>query len=150
MAIFRNLERRWVNRVINPVVVALLRRGLGPPTYALIETMGRVSGEPRVAPVANGLNGDTFWFFAGLGERASFVRNLTANPRVRVLAKPTRVREGWHSQCRTGTAVPQPHDDAWDRHGHLARGRPLYRLDGLFLRHLAAGRPPVTIRVDLD
>ncbi|MGH9095878.1 MAG: hypothetical protein ACRDWB_00480, partial [Acidimicrobiales bacterium] len=49
------------NRVVNRVVVALAERGLVPPTYALIETVGWRTGRPRRVPVANGLEGDTFW-----------------------------------------------------------------------------------------
>jgi len=147
---FRDLERRWVNRVINPVTVALLRRGLAPPTYALVETVGRTTGKARVVPVASGLDGETFWFFAALGEQASFVRNIATNPRVRVLARPSRRRDGWRARWRDGTAIALPNDDAWARHRDLGRGRPLYRLDGILLRRLAAGRSPLTIRVDLD
>ncbi|HEY7174468.1 MAG TPA: nitroreductase/quinone reductase family protein [Micromonosporaceae bacterium] len=150
MTAFRRLERRWVNRVINPVVVALLRRGLAPPTYALVETVGRTTGKARVVPVASGLDGQTFWFFAALGEQASFVRNIAINPRVRVLVRPSRLRDGWRSRWRDGTAVALPNDAAWARHHDLGRGRPLYRLDGILLRRLAAGRLPLTIRVDLD
>lgn len=84
----QDLERRLTNRFFNPLVVGLLRRGLGPATYALVETIGRTTGLPRVMPVANGLDGDVFWLIAGLGERATFVRNLRANPQVRVLARP--------------------------------------------------------------
>ena len=35
-------------------------QGLAPSTYALIDTIDRRGGEPRVASVANGLDGDTF------------------------------------------------------------------------------------------
>jgi deazaflavin-dependent oxidoreductase (nitroreductase family) len=150
VATFRDGARRWTNRVVNPAFVALVRRGLAPRTYALIETTGRRSGEPRVAPVANGLDGDTFWLLAGLGDRASFVRNIAVDPRVRVFARPTRLRDGRHARWRTGTAIALRADDAWSRHQMLGRGRPLYRLDGIFLRFLAAGRPPLTVRIDLD
>lgn len=150
MATIRDRARRWVNRVINPAFVFLLRHGMGPSTYALIETTGRKTGHARVAPVANGLDGDTFWLLAGLGERASFVRNIAAGPRVRVFARPGRLREGWRARWYEGTAVPLPDDDAWARHRLLGRGRPLYRLDGIFLRNLADGHPPLTVRIDLD
>jgi hypothetical protein len=143
-------EQRFVNRVINPPTVALLRRGFGPPTYALVETIGRRSGLRRVVPVANGLDGSVFWLLAGLGERASFVRNIAADPRVRVFARPGRLRDGWRGRWRTGTAVALPDDDAWSLHRRLGHGRPLYRIDGWFLRRLAAGQPPLVVRIDLD
>lgn len=139
-----------MNHVINPAVVWLLRRGWGPPTYALVQTTGRKSGRPILVPVANGLVGDTFWLLAGRGSDASFVRNIASNPRVRVLARPTHLRDGRRACWRDGTASALPDDDAWARHRRLGAGRPVYRLDGFFLRRLAAGRPPLTVRIDLD
>jgi len=65
-----------------------------------------------------------------------------------VLARPARLRDGLRNRWRAGTAVPLPDDDAWARHRELSRGRPLYRIDGLFLRRLAQGRPPLTVRID--
>jgi hypothetical protein len=34
------------NRLINPIVRALIAVGAGPPTYALLETSGRRTGHP--------------------------------------------------------------------------------------------------------
>jgi deazaflavin-dependent oxidoreductase (nitroreductase family) len=138
------------NRFFNPMVRALVERGLGPPTYAVLETMGRRTGEPRRVPVANGLDGDVFWLIAGLGHDAGFVRNLKANPRVRVRARPARVRDGIRMRWRSGTAHPLPDDDARARHRRLGRGRPGYRLDGILLRSLARGGDMLTVRIDLD
>jgi deazaflavin-dependent oxidoreductase (nitroreductase family) len=139
------------NRVINPLVRFGLDRGLAPPTYALLETTGRRTGRPRAVPVANGLDGDTFWLIAGLGRRAAYVLNIEANPRVRVKARPGRVRDGVRMRWRTGTAHPMPDDDALARHDLLGRGRPFYRLDGLLLKGLArGGAGMLTIRIDLD
>jgi deazaflavin-dependent oxidoreductase (nitroreductase family) len=143
-------ERRFSNRVVNPVLVALIVRGLGPPTYAVVETTGRKSGRRRLVPVASGLDGDTFWLISGLGERASYVHNIKANPRVRVRARPARLRDGLRARWRPGTAHPLPDDDARARHRALGQGRPLYRLDGWLLRRLAAGGDMLTIRIDLD
>lgn len=137
------------NRVVNPLVVALAERGLVPPTYALLETVGRRSGRLRRVPVANGLQGDTFWLIAGRGEHASFVWNIRANPRVRVKARPARLRDGVKMRWRTGMAHPLPDDDANGRHRRLGRGRPGYRLDGFLLRGLATV-PMLTVRIDLD
>jgi deazaflavin-dependent oxidoreductase (nitroreductase family) len=143
-------ERRFTNRVINPVMVAMLTHGLGPPTYAVVETTGRKTGRTRLVPVASGLDGDTFWMISGRGERASYVHNMRANPRVRVRARPVRVRDGLRMRWRPGTAHLLPDDDAQARHRLLGRGRPGYRLDGFFLRRLAAGGRMLTIRIDLD
>ena len=138
------------NRRVNPLVVALLVRGIGPPTYAVVETTGRRTGRRRLVPVANGLDGGTFWLIAGLGERASFVHNIRANPRVRVRARPARLRDGVRMRWRPGTAYLLPGDDARARHRRLGRGRPAYGLDGILLRSLAAGGDMLTIRIDID
>lgn len=140
------------NRVFNRLVLFLLAAGLGPPTYALLETTGRRSGRPRQLPVANGLQGDTFWLISALGQRAQYVRNLEANPRVRVKARPARLRDGWRMCWRTGSAHPLHEDDARARHRQLGRGRPGYRADGVLLLMLAslAGGRMLTVRIDLD
>ncbi len=147
---------RWLlliqNRVINPIVRVLLSAGLAPPTYALLETTGRRTGRPRQVPVANGLQGNTFWLIAALGDRAHYVRNLQADPRVRVRARPARLRDGLRMRWRAGTAQPLPEDDARQRHRELGHGRPGYQLDGILLRGLAAFEPGriMTVRIDLD
>jgi deazaflavin-dependent oxidoreductase (nitroreductase family) len=137
------------NRRISPAMITLGERGLLPPTYALLETVGNRTGKRRLAPVANGLEGDTFWLIAGLGERASFVRNLRADPRARVKARPARLRDGLPMRWRSGTAHPLPDDDARARHRQLGEGRPGYRLDGILLRALDEGKM-LTVRIDLD
>ena len=76
----------WLQRnVINPVTRRLVLHGRLPHT-ALIETVGRKSGQARVNPVGNGLASDgvTFWIVAEHGKHASYVRNLEARPDVRV------------------------------------------------------------------
>jgi deazaflavin-dependent oxidoreductase (nitroreductase family) len=140
------------NRVVNRLVRVLLEVGVGPPTYALLETIGRRTGRPRRLPVANGLQGDTFWLIAALGERAQYVRNIDANPRVRIKARPARLRDGVRMRWRSGTAHPLPEDDARRRHRRLGSGRPGYRLDGLLLRALTAleHAEMLTVRVDLE
>jgi deazaflavin-dependent oxidoreductase (nitroreductase family) len=120
--------------LLNPPVRALFALGLVPPTHALLETTGRRSGQPRRNPVGNGLDGDTFWLVAEHGHNANYVRNLEANPRVRV-----KVGRRW----RTGTATVLPDDDPrarLDRIGHL--------VNGLMVR--AVGTDLLTIRIDLD
>ena len=146
------LALRIQNRVINRLVRVLLDIGLAPPTYALLETIGRRSGRPRQVPVANGLQGDTFWLISGLGEQAQYVRNIKADPRVRIKARPARLREGLRMRWRTGTAHLTPEDDARARHRQLGRGRPGYKADGILLRTLAAtgGGNMMTVRIELD
>jgi deazaflavin-dependent oxidoreductase (nitroreductase family) len=147
---------RWLlvlqNRVINRGVRLLLGVGLAPPTYALLETTGRRSGLPRQVPVANGWQGGTFWLIAALGERAQYVRNINADPHVRVKARPALLRDGLRIRWHSGTAQLMPEDDARARHRRLGSGRPGYRLDGIALRALAslANGQMLTVRIDLD
>ena len=135
-----NKERKrrastWLTtRVVNPMVRRLLEHGLAPRSVALLETTGRRSGEPRRTPVGNGLRGKEFWIVTEHGRRAAYVRNIEANPRVRV-----KVGRRWHA----GTAHVLEDDDPYERMRKL--GRPandtLVRLVGT--EHLV-------IRVDLD
>ncbi|HEX8343987.1 MAG TPA: nitroreductase/quinone reductase family protein [Actinoplanes sp.] len=123
-----------LERVNNVLTRFALRRGFAPAAFALLETTGRRSGLPRQTPVGNGLDGDTFWLVASHGLQADYVRNLRADPAVRV-----EVRGVW----RTGKAVLLPDDDA------LARSRTLpHQWDAAIGRMLASA--PLTIRIDLD
>jgi len=125
-----------MERVNNRFTRWTLRRGIGLPAFALLETTGRRSGLPRHTPVGNGLahDGVTFWLVAAHGDQADYVRNLRADPRVRV-----KVRGRW----RTGTATILPDDDT------AARSRQLpYRWDALIGRLIES--TPVTVRIDLD
>jgi len=126
-------------RLLNPVVRSALERGVRIPGYAVIETIGRKTGQPRRTPVGDGLDGDTFWIVAEHGRRAAYVRNLEANPRVRV-----RVRGRW----RSGTAVTLPDDDPRERQRTMAEHRRGTRLNSAAVR--AMGTDLLTVRIDLD
>jgi deazaflavin-dependent oxidoreductase (nitroreductase family) len=71
-------------RLLNPLVRAAARAGVPLPGYVLLETTGRRSGQPRQVPVGKALEGDTLWVIAEHGLRAAYVRNIQADPRVRV------------------------------------------------------------------
>jgi deazaflavin-dependent oxidoreductase (nitroreductase family) len=101
---------------------------------ALLETTGRRSGLPRRTPVGDGLRGDTFWIVTEHGYDASYVRNLQADPRVRV-----KVRGRW----RAGTAEILPDADPYAKLRELRRP-----LNDVVL--LAVGTRQLVIRVDLD
>ncbi|MHB8659696.1 MAG: nitroreductase/quinone reductase family protein [Solirubrobacteraceae bacterium] len=139
LAVVRALQRR----VLNPPLKLLFELGLVPPGYALLETVGRRSGQPRRTPVGDGLVGDTFWIVAEHGLRAAYVRNLQAQPRVRV-----QVREGWRTVWRTGTARVLPEDDPRQRQRQLGRRSLNRRLNAFVVRVM--GTELVTVRVDLD
>ena len=72
------------------------------PFQTLLETTGRKSGEPRRTPLGGSKVGNEFWFVSEFGEKSQYVRNIKANPNVRV-----RLRGRWHS----GTAHLVPDDD---------------------------------------
>jgi deazaflavin-dependent oxidoreductase (nitroreductase family) len=129
----RALIRPFQVKALNPVVKRLAGTRL-LPGYALLETLGRRSGQPRRTPVGNGLDGRTFWIVTEYGRRASYVRNIEAEPRVRV-----RVKGTWHS----GTARVLPDDDARERQRLLGR-----RLNAAVVR--LAGTEHLTVRIDLD
>ncbi|MHC3469288.1 nitroreductase family deazaflavin-dependent oxidoreductase [Streptomyces sp. 7R007] len=103
------------------------------PTQTLLETTGRVSGRPRRTPVGGRRVGDSFWLVSEFGERSQYVRNIKADPRVRV-----RIGGRWHE----GTARLLPDDDP------AARLRVLPRLNSAAVRMIGTGQ--LTVRVDLD
>jgi deazaflavin-dependent oxidoreductase (nitroreductase family) len=111
-----------------------LRRGMAPSAFALLETTGRRSRLPRHTPVGNGLDGRTFWLVAAHGRQSDYVRNIQADPRVRV-----KIGKRWHA----GVAALLPDDDA------VARSRRLpHQWDAAIGRLM--GSAPLTIRIDLD
>jgi len=125
-----NLRERvtttFQKRIANPVMRRM-------PFQTLLETTGRVSGKPRRPPLDGRREGNTFWFVSEFGEKSDYVKNIKADPRVRV-----RLRGTWHS----GTAHLVPEDDA------QARLRSLPRFNSFGVRTF--GTNLLTIRVDLD
>jgi deazaflavin-dependent oxidoreductase (nitroreductase family) len=132
----RRLVRLVQKYVVNPPVRLALRLGVLPPTHALLETTGRRSGRPRQNPVGNGLadDGSTFWIVAEHGRAAAYVRNIEADPHVRV-----RVGRTW----RTGVAHLLPDDDPHRRLRSI--GHPV---NAAMVR--AMGTDLLSVRIDLD
>src|SRR5215216_5403497 len=73
--------QRWVANPLDRLAFALR---VPPPGDALLETVGRRTGRRRVTPVCDALDGDTFWIVAQRGRDTDYVRNIEADPRVRV------------------------------------------------------------------
>jgi deazaflavin-dependent oxidoreductase (nitroreductase family) len=121
--------------LFNHVPRTLLRLGVAPRWIALLETTGRKTFKPRRTPVGNGLaeSGDTFWLISEHGRRSGYVRNIEANPRVRV-----KIGRHW----RTGTAQLMPDDDP------VQRQRGLPQANARAVR--AVGTDLLTLRIDLD
>ena len=135
------LIRRVDDRVIKKGMRFLLRTGLAPKAFALLETTGRHSGLPRHTPVGNGLVGDTFWLIAARGDAADYVRNIRQDPAVRI-----KIGRRWSS----GRARILPDDDPGRRLAYvLARSGWLRRLDARVLDASIRGlnSTPLVIRI---
>ena len=129
MTAIGDIKRQVVHRV-QKLVVNPVGRQL-PVT--MLETTGRRSGQPRHTPVGGRVVGNQFWMVSEHGDHSDYVRNIKANPTV-------RVRLG--GQWRNGTAHLLPDDDALQRLGNLPR------LNSTVVRIM--GSELLTIRVDLD
>jgi deazaflavin-dependent oxidoreductase (nitroreductase family) len=92
-------------KLFNPLVLAAARAGLPTPTVVVLETTGRRSGKRRRVPVTRMVEGDTVWIVTEHGRRAGYVRNIEANPRVRVRAG-RRWRSGRARILGPASAVP--------------------------------------------
>jgi deazaflavin-dependent oxidoreductase (nitroreductase family) len=131
-------KRRWSTwlsaRVFNPLVLRAARAGLPTPSVVILETTGRRSGQPRRVPVTRMIEGETVWIVTEHGRKTGYVRNIEANPRVRV-----RIGRRW----RTGTARVLADDDWRSR-----QRRGPNKLNSAMVRLM--GTEHLTIRVDLD
>jgi deazaflavin-dependent oxidoreductase (nitroreductase family) len=132
------MDRRQVStllstRLFNPLVKAAANAGLAVPGIAILETTGRKSGRPRRTPVGGSLDGDTWWIVAEHGRKAAYVRNIQADPSVRV-----KLGRRW----RTGTAFVMPDDDP------RARQRTMPPVNAAVVRLM--GTDLLTVRIDLD
>lgn len=129
MSNFNEVKRRVVHAVqrhlVNPVGRQL------PVT--MLETTGRKSGQPRRTAIGGRVIDNAFWLVSEHGEHADFVRNIKADPVVRV-----RIDGHW----RTGTAHPLPEDDP------VARLRQLPQMNSAVVRVM--GTDLLSVRVDLD
>lgn len=123
------LKRQVVHGVQRLLVNPLGRQ----PPLTMLETTGRKSGRPRRTAVGGRVVGNQFWMVSEHGEHSDYVRNIKADPVVRV-----RVGGQW----RHGTAHLLRDDDAVQRLGKLPR------LNSAIVRLM--GSDLLTIRVDLD
>jgi deazaflavin-dependent oxidoreductase (nitroreductase family) len=125
-------------RLIDRIARTGVRLGVGRRSTALIETIGRKSGLPRVTPVTNGLDGDLFWIVTEHGHKADYVRNLKAEPRVRVNAG-----RGW----RSGIAHIVD-EDPHQRLERIVALNPRSRANAQIVRN--TGTQHLVIRIDLE
>jgi deazaflavin-dependent oxidoreductase (nitroreductase family) len=118
-------------RLFNPLVKAA-NAGLAVPGIAILETTGHKTGRPRRTPVGPSVDGDTCWIVAEHGRNAAYVRNIEADPSVRI-----KIGRRW----RTGTAHVMPDDDP------RARQRALPAANAAVVRLM--GTDLLTVRIDL-
>jgi deazaflavin-dependent oxidoreductase (nitroreductase family) len=135
----RRFKTALAKYALNPIVKLAAALGVRPPRVVVLETTGRKSGKPRRTPVGARLESGSLWLVAEHGQKAAYVRNVKANPRVRV-----KMRGGW----RTGTAHPMPDDDPHERLRRLSKGSPGLQLNSAMVRLMATD--PLTVRIDLD
>jgi len=129
--------------LFNPPIKIMFALGIVLPGYALLETTGRKSGEPRRTPVGHGRVGAQFWLVAEHGKKAAYVQNIQANPRVRL-----KLRDGLRARWYTGTAQVLPDDDARERQRWLASQLPSSASNAAAVRFF--GTELLTVQIDLD
>lgn len=137
-AVVRILQRY----AVNPLVRSLLVVGINPLGLVLLETRGRCSGRPRRTPIGNGRTGETLWVIAEHGQRAGYVRNIIADPHVRI-----RIRTGLRLRWVDGIAELMPEDDAIARQRRIVRWHPLRAFNAMNVRLL--GTDLLTVRIGL-
>ena len=130
--IFERLASPKVMRAYWRMTMPFFRLAAGRvPGFALVETIGRRTGRRHQVPVGAKKDGDVIWVVAG--RRVDYVRNIEANPSVRV-----RMNGRWHE----GSARLVPDDDA------RRRAIGISPVNGLFL--VLANAQPMSIRIDLE
>jgi deazaflavin-dependent oxidoreductase (nitroreductase family) len=131
-------KRRWSTfltaKLVNPLVRAAARAGIPLPLVVILETRGRKSGQPRRVPVGKALDGDTLWVVAEHGRKAAYVKNIEADPHVRV-----RIGRRW----RPGAARVL-YDDDW----RLRQRQLPNKVNSAVVRLI--GTEHLTIRIDLE
>lgn len=105
--------------MLNPPVKAATWLGL-VPGHVVVETTGRRSGRCRRTVVGMHRDGPVGWVVAEQGRRAGYVRNLVADPHVRV-----RTGRRWFPAIATIAANddPQARLDSFGRPRHAAAVR---------------------------
>ena len=139
----RPIKRRWeilIGRyTVNPLIRGLFRLGVTPPGMALVETVGRRSGQVRHTPVAYTPEGQTLWLIAQHGTHAGWVLNFQASPVIRV-----RLGRRW----RAGTAELVPDDDVKARIRTFSSSPVGRAITAATFRALES--QPVTVRIQLE
>jgi deazaflavin-dependent oxidoreductase (nitroreductase family) len=130
---------RFVQRyVANPLVKPLAHLGL-LPNYVVLETTGRRSGRPRTTVVGihpdPGGDESVVWIVAEHGHQAAYVRNIAADPEVRI-----RRRRRWQP-ARAEIADRDPEELLATSSRSLANAIRRFGTDLLSIR-ITLGPPP--------
>lgn len=133
----------WQSSVAGPLVKLAFRFGLPDPGDALLETTARDTGEARITPVCDCLEGNTFWVISQRGRDTQWMRDIELDPRVRVKTHP-----GAAGRWRVGTAHILDDDDPVERRRLLNNGNVARQL--CLAVSSAATTEPLTVRIDLD
>jgi F420H(2)-dependent quinone reductase len=105
---------RLQQSVINPVVRLAWDLGIPVPGDAPAGDYRTADRNAAAYPVCDGFDDETFWLVAQRGRSADWVRNIEADPRVRI--RVNGLRAGW----RAGTAHSLDGDDPQQRQRILA------------------------------
>ena len=105
------------------------------PGWGIIETRGHRTGQLRRVPVGGRVLDGSFWLVAGDGRASAFVRNIDADPRVRI-----RFRGSWHD----GIARVVEGDDA------VARALRINPINGVFVRIANPRSRMLSVHVELQ
>jgi len=119
--------------LINPWTIVGVHLGVASG-YVLVETTGRKTGKRRRSVVGMHREGTTGWVVAEQGRHAGYVRNIEANPQVRVL-----IDRHW----RRARAQTVPEDEPLERLHSFGRERHASNVQRF-------GTDLLTLRFDLD
>ncbi|HTZ63926.1 MAG TPA: nitroreductase/quinone reductase family protein [Solirubrobacteraceae bacterium] len=123
---------------LNPLIRSLFRVGVALPGMAIIETVGRRTGQVRRTPVVCSRAGGELWLIAQHGAHAGWVRNFEASPAVRV-----KLGRRWLA----GTAQLVPDDDVRARIATFADTGLGRTMTAAMFRALES--QPVSVRIEL-
>jgi deazaflavin-dependent oxidoreductase (nitroreductase family) len=79
----REFRYSFDRRIVNRVLVWMLKAGMGPQNYYLLTVQGRITGNPHSVPIALVDVGTTRWLVAPYGE-VDWVKNARVANRVRL------------------------------------------------------------------
>lgn len=117
-----------------------LRPEVNELPYCYLTTRGRRSGNPHTIEIWFDLDGTTLLMLAGSGEKADYVRNLRADPKVEL-----RLDDVTYSA--TGRVITDPEEEQRARTMLVAKYQPGYKND---LTNWGQKALPIAIDLDVE